>query len=65
MMVSEASGSVTGGKSARPDVVFEDFEKASYEGWEVEGTAFGKGPVAKAEVPAHVGETAMKGESSR
>ena len=61
MMVSEAVDP-SGGKAARPDVVFEDFEKASYEGWEVEGTAFGKGPVAKAEVPAHVGETAMKGE---
>ena len=27
--------------SVRPDVVFEDFEKDTYEGWVVEGTAFG------------------------
>ena len=50
-----------GGKPARPDIVFEDFEKATYEGWEVEGTAFGKGPVAKKDIPAHVGETALQG----
>ena len=60
MMVSEAVDS-SGGKAARPDVVFEDFEKPTYEGWEVEGTAFGSGPVAKKDMPAHVGETGMKG----
>jgi uncharacterized protein (DUF608 family) len=60
MMVSEAVDP-SGGKSVRPDVVFENFEKPTYEGWEVEGAAFGKGPVAKVEVPAHVGETGMKG----
>ena len=60
MLVSQATDP-TSGKPARPDIVFEDFEKATYEGWEVEGTAFGKGPIAKVEVPAHVGETGMKG----
>lgn len=60
ILVSQATDP-TGGKPARPDIVFEDFEKPAYDGWEVEGVAFGKGPVAKAEVPAHVGETGMKG----
>ena len=60
MLVSQATDP-TGGKPVRPDIVFEDFEKPTYEGWEVEGAAFGKGPVAKVEVPAHVGETGMKG----
>ncbi|MCX6971113.1 MAG: GH116 family glycosyl-hydrolase [Verrucomicrobia bacterium] len=49
-------------KSNRPDIVFEDFEKPAYDGWEVEGTAFGKGPVAKQNMPAHVGETGMMGD---
>jgi non-lysosomal glucosylceramidase len=48
-------------QSNRPDILFEDFEKPTYDGWDVEGTAFGKGPVAKENVPAHVGETGMKG----
>jgi non-lysosomal glucosylceramidase len=45
----------------RADIVFEDFEKPAYDGWEVEGTAFGNGPIAKQDMPAHVGETAMQG----
>ena len=60
MLVSQATDT-TGGKPSRPDIVFEDFEKTTYDGWEVEGTAFGKGPVAKAEIPAHIGETRMRG----
>lgn len=61
MLVSKAVDP-TDGKVTRPDIVFEDFEKATYEGWEVEGAAFGEGPVAKKDVPAHVGDTAMQGE---
>ena len=52
----------TDGKQTRPDIIFEDFEKPTYQGWEVEGTAFGDGPVARQDVPAHVGQTAMQGE---
>jgi hypothetical protein len=48
-------------QSNRPDILFEDFEKATYDGWDVEGTAFGKEPAAKENVPAYVGETGMKG----
>jgi hypothetical protein len=48
-------------QSSRPVIVFEDFEKPAYDGWEVEGTAFGTGPVAKQDVPVHVGETGMNG----
>ena len=61
MLVSKAVDP-TGGKQTRPDIIFEDFEKPTYEGWEVEGTAFGEGPVTRQDVPAHVGETAMQGE---
>jgi uncharacterized protein (DUF608 family) len=31
-------------ESARPDVIFEDFESGTYAKWKVEGTAFGPGP---------------------
>ncbi|MBN2490860.1 MAG: hypothetical protein JXQ29_08430, partial [Planctomycetes bacterium] len=34
-----------GGEAARPDHdVFEDFERGTYDGWTIEGTAFGKAP---------------------
>lgn len=48
-------------QSSRPDILFEDFEKPAYDGWAVEGMAYGKGPVARQDVPAHVGETGMMG----
>ena len=38
-------------KSQRPDVVFEDFQKETYEGWTVTGDAFGKGPILKSDIP--------------
>lgn len=44
--------------------VFEDFEKPGYEGWTVEGTAFGKGPVAQSEVPAYQGSLGMHGKQA-
>jgi len=45
----------------RPDVVFEDFEKQTYEGWVVEGTAFGAGPIAKVDMPEYMGDIGMRG----
>jgi uncharacterized protein (DUF608 family) len=61
MLVSRAEHP-SDSKAGRPDIVFEDFEKPAYDGWTAEGTAFGSGPVARRDVPAHVGETAMKGD---
>jgi uncharacterized protein (DUF608 family) len=46
---------------SRPDVVFENFQKASYDGWEVTGTAFGAGPILKSNVPAYQGDLGVKG----
>ncbi|PSL05964.1 beta-glucocerebrosidase 2-like protein [Haloactinopolyspora alba] len=37
----------------RPDIVLEDWESAGYDGWTVEGTAFGSGPVTEQEAPAY------------
>jgi uncharacterized protein (DUF608 family) len=38
--------------STRPDIAFEDWTRENYESWTVDGTAFGKGPIAKADIPA-------------
>lgn len=48
-------------KSTRADVVFEDFQKPTYEGWTVTGDAFGKGPILKSQIPAYQGDVGSKG----
>jgi len=39
----------------QPDLVFEDWNKETYDGWTVEGTAFGSGPVKKSAIPGYRG----------
>ena len=34
--------------AGRPDIIFEDWAKETFEGWTVEGSAFGSGPVDRA-----------------
>ncbi len=43
-------------KPQRPDIVFEDWNKDTYAGWQVEGTAFGSGPVKKSAIPGYQGD---------
>lgn len=43
-------------KPKRPDVVFEDWSKPGYEGWKVEGQAFGSGPIEKKKIPEYQGD---------
>lgn len=38
------------------DVLFEDWEKTTYEGWTVEGTAFGSGPILVSDIPSYQGD---------
>ncbi len=40
----------------RPDIVFEDWNKGTYDGWQVEGAAFGSGPINKSAVPSYQGD---------
>jgi len=47
---------------ARPDIVFEDFEKESYEGWTVEGNAFGAAPIPMKDIPEYQGNVAGEGK---
>ena len=42
-------------KTARPDLIFEDWNRESYAGWTVAGTAFGSGPVQKSAIPSYQG----------
>lgn len=60
-LVCSAEGASEDGP-ARPDIVVEDFEKETWEGWEVEGVAFGAGPVAKGDIPAYQTITRLHGE---
>jgi uncharacterized protein (DUF608 family) len=46
----------------RPDIVFESFEKDTYEGWTATGTAFGPGPVKAAQMPAYQGNVGADGQ---
>jgi len=47
----------------RPDILFENFEKTTYENWTVEGEAFGTGPVAIKDIPDYQGD--VKGSGRR
>ena len=50
-------------RPVRPDIVFEDWEKETYDGWQLEGTAFGSGPVKKSEIPPYQGD--VGGDTAR
>ncbi|MDM8006575.1 MAG: GH116 family glycosyl hydrolase [Phycisphaerae bacterium] len=46
---------------ARPDIVFDDFESASYDKWTVTGTAFGDGPIPTSEIASYQGDVNAHG----
>ena len=48
---------------AQPDIVFEDWDRETYEGWKVEGAAFGSGPVKKSDIPSYQGD--VGGDTAR
>ncbi len=39
-----------------PEIILEDWNKKTYEGWKVEGNAFGNGPVLKSEIKKELGD---------
>jgi len=61
LLECSAAAAHPGGATARPNVVFENFQKETYEGWEVTGTAFGKGPILKSQIPAYQGDVGSPG----
>ena len=46
----------------RPDIIYENFERPSYEGWTTEGTAFGDRPVEKKNIPDYQGNVGGQGK---
>ncbi len=46
----------------RPDILFDDFERATYAPWTAEGSAFGNGPVEMTKVMGYQGDLAMHGQ---
>jgi uncharacterized protein (DUF608 family) len=46
----------------RPDILFDDFERAAHEGWTATGTAFGEGPVEISKMPAYQGKIGGQGK---
>jgi non-lysosomal glucosylceramidase len=46
----------------REDIVFDDFEKPTYEGWTAEGTAFGTGPIETKSIPGYQGDVGGHGD---
>lgn len=48
--------------SKRPDITVEDFQRVDYGHWTVEGDAFGKGPIARADVPPYQGDMGGVGD---
>jgi len=45
----------------RADIVLDDFERDDWGTWKAEGTAFGRGPVARKDVPAYQGDLGGEG----
>lgn len=48
--------------TARPDILFDDFEGGTYAPWTVTGAAFGDGPVEAAKMPAYQGDVGAQGK---
>jgi len=54
-LACSAVSTVKGTEPTRSDVLFEDWRKETYSGWTVEGTAFGKGPIKRGDLPGYLG----------
>ena len=62
-LLCSAENEMTAAKSHRPDLVFEDWNRAGYDGWKAEGRAFGTGPVKHSEIPSYQGD--VGGDTAR
>lgn len=63
-MLTSAASIPPPSEKMRDDIVFESFENETYEGWKVEGTAFGNGPIATSDVPPYMSGLGARDERS-
>ncbi|MCA9265259.1 MAG: hypothetical protein KDA60_15470 [Planctomycetales bacterium] len=61
-LVCSAAATTPAEKAPGPDILFDDFERANYDGWTVEGDAFGSGPIRKKDVPEYQGDVGGEGD---
>ncbi len=57
-----ANQNAAAAREPRADIPFENFEKPTYEGWTVTGTAFGEGPILKSQIPEYQGDVGGAGQ---
>ena len=62
LQCTAAKPTTTEPPSDRPDIVFEDWGRETYEGWSVTGTAFGDGPILKSRIPDYQGDVGGPGQ---
>ena len=55
-LVCSAEKSAAAPPRQRQDLVFEDWNRETYAGWKVEGSAFGHGPILKTDLPSYQGD---------
>jgi uncharacterized protein (DUF608 family) len=48
-------------RERRPDLLYDDFERTTYERWTASGTAFGRGPVEADRMPEYQGKIGAQG----
>jgi len=61
LLLASAAKPAQPGVPDRPDIVFEDWSKDTYEGWTVAGDAFGQGPIRKRDIPGYQGDVGGPG----
>jgi non-lysosomal glucosylceramidase len=63
ILVCSADAGKISSQPVRPDIVFEDWSREHYDGWTLDGTAFGSGPVEKKKLPSYQGD--VGGDTAR
>lgn len=61
-MVVCRAGDVKASENKRFDLPFETWDRDTYEGWKVDGVAFGTGPILKSKIPDYQGDLGGPGD---
>jgi len=63
MLLCSAEAESDANRTARPDIIFEDWNHENYSDWTVSGAAFGSGPIKKSAIPSYQGD--VGGDTAR